>query len=696
MRQSCRTLPLTLALWLSFTLLIANHGQAQVSYENARLLREAMEDAHTPAVNGSRELHFAGVAEPSQILRWVEGALVPLLNAEGLRHGQVRHTQQLVGFARITQRRGQNTSNCEHLGEVMERFYSGGCHPDSGAALEYGPADLDYAFRPISGQENRFQAWLEIGRDAETVRHRVRSLEDDHWIDRSTQEVHVEAVFLNAEAYVYSHLDISFISHREGWLERGLLVRPLPGAIYPHWSFILVDAVWIALMVILAVSTLMEVAQEQAKGLLWLHLLDPYMWMDCFSIVFGLAIALFFWVLVKELEGFEGYIARLGNMPEYAVSEAPASRTVEFTLKNEEYQGMLTEVFSLFDRVGSMTEWHRLCTFWYSLIIVVRFFRAFRGQPRIAVLLQSLAASVDFVLHFLAVFLILVANFALSGYILFGEQMDGWSTLGRSVNRLFLVLFGAFDYDEFHGVLPVTAALWFSFFYIFTVLLLVNLLTAAVLTRYLGVRERLGEPGATISQQASGYLKQLQWTRSYQGSQKTVPDDKLLELISGATDPAHVKRLCRMGVDRRLRTREDLAKAEQDPFVDVEFLVARGCDRQTAARLLQRCSQWKHQMAMTSSPSHRLMLLVARHMTHMRTEAERMQLRLRTRVDKASRAVDRIDLKHAKCVALAKRVRKAQELPAGWTFLLDEATGRKYLRHEATGLTSWTLPRTLM
>lgn len=40
-------------------------------------------------------------------------------------------------------------------------------------------------------------------------------------------------------------------------------------------------------------------------------------------------------------------------------------------------------------------------------------------------------------------------------------------------------------------------------------------------------------------------------------------------------------------------------------------------------------------------------------------------MQVRHRVDRAAQSADRVDVKHAKCAALAKRLRRAQQIPAG-------------------------------
>jgi hypothetical protein len=310
------------------------------------------------------------------------------------------------------------------------------------------------------------------------------------------------------------------------------------------------------------------------------------------------------------------------------------------------------------------------------------------------VLVQTVLSAFDFFMHYLVVFAVAFLTFCLSGYILFGEQNEGWSTVGRSINSLFMVMFGEFP-EHFKGDAAITAGFWFWTCYITFQVLLFNILLAAIVHRYLDVRARLGEPGAGLFRQCWQLFNEFWWMRSYEGTQKSVPPETLLDMLSADTDPAHIEKCGRLNVDRRLRTREDLAKAELDPPIDVQFLVDRGCNERAAEQLLDKVRNWRFDISMTSAPSHRLMIMLAKHMTFVKAQTEYLQSRMHARVDAAAKSVDRLDLKHAKCVPLARRIRKAQELPHGWTSHADE-DGRRYLRHEESGLTSWTLPRQLI
>jgi len=311
------------------------------------------------------------------------------------------------------------------------------------------------------------------------------------------------------------------------------------------------------------------------------------------------------------------------------------------------------------------------------------------------VILQTLSQVAVFMFHYLIVFVIVMANFTVTGYVLFGAHLKDWSTLGQATASAFLMLFGRFDYSEFHEVAPINAALWFTSFFVLVCMVITGLTTATILHHYLAVREKTSQAGESIVKQIWQGLLEFCYSRTYDGAQKTLPHDKLFEMVNLDTDPLTLRHLGRFNVDRRLRTRHDLHEAEMDPKVDAEFLIGRGMDPVTAERLLERMAESGHHIEKRSSPPERLSLFIARQMTMLRFGAEHMRRKTMTKVVWASKTVDRVDLKHAKSLALAQRLKRAQTLPPGWTSHTD-GQGRRYLRQEETGLTSWTLPRHLI
>lgn len=68
----------------------------------------------------------------------------------------------------------------------------------------------------------------------------------------------------------------------------------------------------------------------------------------------------------------------------------------------------------------------QLLGFFYSMLIILRFFKGFRGQPRIAIMGLSLVNASYDMLHFLIVFFLVYVNYSLGGWIMRGSAGGKW------------------------------------------------------------------------------------------------------------------------------------------------------------------------------------------------------------------------------------------------------------------------------
>merc|ERR1719321_1754597 len=102
---------------------------------------------------------------------------------------------------------------------------------------------------------------------------------------------------------------------------------------------------------------------------------------------------------------------------------------------------------------------------------MVRFFKAFRGQPWLAVLSSTFAKCCIEVFYFFIIFVAIFSNFVITGFLLFNSQIAEWSTLSKSINECFEILMGEFEFTEMYNVHPFAASLWFWAFMILVLLI---------------------------------------------------------------------------------------------------------------------------------------------------------------------------------------------------------------------------------
>lgn len=698
MRMACGTLPLTFGIWLAYVFLVMAVGEAEGPFQTANLIKATVEEAVAQRPHrlwGSQSFRLDEMEDFEDISWWMRSALAPTLDPQ---FEAFSSSVKIVGFARVVQTKGPEAA-CAGLTPNMIKFYPGACYPSALPGTILGnleASDVDDAFQGLGPDRPvEYEAWIDAGRPIEEVQSRIDNLIRYNWIDRRTQNVQIDAFFVNLQTTVYARMELRIQVYREGLIKSLLRVVPVRSRVVTHWSHIFLNLCFVILLIVQIGSFVQQSYAEYERGLWRLHFWDVWTWLDLLSILVAVVIVFMAIAFVVSTEFFTSMISELGNLPSFSVLAAPDSRKVQSILENRQFRGQCAKLLDAVDNVLSLSMWLRYMTAWYAVCLCLRFYRGFTGQPRTAVILQSVMYMSNLFLHYLVVFLVVCGNFALSGYILFGEQVLEWSTFGGSIITLTQVLLGEFDYAALKNVAPVLAMIWWWSFFLTTTVVLSKVLTAAVLQLFLEVRQALGEPGIGLPRQIWAVMKNLWHQRSYEGSMKSVPDDDLLKMLAEDLDPAHVKKLMQMKTDRRLCTREDLARAEKDVRVDVDFLVKRGMDPASAERLIERTSRWALGISTTTSATNRLMLLVAKQMEYLSREADRIQRKVRHRVDRAAQSADRVDVKHAKCAALAKRLRRAQQIPAGWTAHRDE-TGRRFLRHEESGLTSWTLPRALV
>merc|ERR1712100_470532 len=88
------------------------------------------------------------------------------------------------------------------------------------------------------------------------------------------------------------------------------------------------------------------------------------------------------------------------------------------------------------------------------------------------------------------------------GTILFGREMQEFSTFGRAFLSCFIVLLGDFDVDSLYTSGHAMALIWFLTFQILTVMIMLNMLLAIIMDTYSEVKGSLS-------------LKKTVWAQSY-------------------------------------------------------------------------------------------------------------------------------------------------------------------------------------
>merc|ERR1719428_788571 len=142
------------------------------------------------------------------------------------------------------------------------------------------------------------------------------------------------------------------------------------------------------------------------------------------------------------------------------------------------------------------------------LLVMCRFFKAFKGQPRLAVVTTTIASAGSDLFHFGLIFFSVFLTFAFAGTILFGRRMAGFSSFRTAFGTSFAVACGDFDWTNMSAEHYATSSIWFWSFMILIFLIMLNMVLAIVMDVYTKVRATAVE-GDPIWKNAAGWIRKV-------------------------------------------------------------------------------------------------------------------------------------------------------------------------------------------
>ncbi|CAE7033991.1 Rsph3a [Symbiodinium sp. CCMP2592] len=146
------------------------------------------------------------------------------------------------------------------------------------------------------------------------------------------------------------------------------------------------------------------------------------------------------------------------------------------------------------------------------MLVMLRLFKSFHAQPRLAIVTKTIITASQDLLHFFIVLLSVYTCMAVFGYLLFGQDVEDFSTWDRVCITCFRALLGEWDWEEMETVGRVLAAIWLWCFVVLVVLLLLNMVLAILMDAYQVVKSKASVM-VTVPQQISEMLRRRRLNR---------------------------------------------------------------------------------------------------------------------------------------------------------------------------------------
>lgn len=628
----CGTLPLTLLIWFIFTLTAWTHGNVERTSRAQSVIRESIdriEVSHQISMlQGQavvKRIRLHNISSADEVWTWLIHGFVPLIAGSNEEPGVVRKFNQVIRPGIQLRQKRVSGGDCPVVEELRE-YFRAECRTSERLPSRFGPevnntgAAVDRSFIAGGGievasmalndpAEELFFAFLRISRlqnDSSQIEGilRAQELQRLQWIDDATDALQISCTLLNPDIGSYIHLQLKINFVRGGLVQPLMEVRPLQTQVWHNALEIVVDVIWGLLIILLTILAFQEVFEESGScsqrccGNFWLLV-------DWTFILVGLTLIGFFFVYNAGMEGLDQHVAELPvALSEYvATTTMPIAPEIQEELarnqaiSEEGWQAQFQEDLEL---MVFLKVYHRLGMFRYVGLILLRFFRGFAGQPRIATIGRTIGRAAADIGHVGFMVTIALFNLILGGHLLFGPELEAWSSLENALMTTIMILFGQGDIGAMYLIAPVSTLIWGLSYVICIIVMLMSMVTAILIAHHREVRKKRGRAQLTLPHQCFLMFEDFVWKRSYDVRSllrfmrsRAGPKSKILRALP-VLKP-ETKRIRSIPYDALIQyfQSEDHGQESVPPgwaTVKKEDFYKFGVDSATTARIMRKCA----------------------------------------------------------------------------------------------------------
>lgn len=530
-QDKCRSLPLTIFFFAVFVVLVAFHEKTTVVFQLESSLKASLTEAGIPSAD---DITFNDINSVDDIYDWAAEVLLPTLflqedpiSGDPLEPddwGTVLTYSKLLGSGVIFSQK-RSVENACYVPEIAEVY--GVCHPDSsvatdpyglelcsnyshfldalgtnetcacigGAALDCVPEDIaDPAYQGMydpqpyqvsedsgSYEDNQYTQLFYWEHPIEDSVRKLDVLHQRGWIDENTKSLTISFAIFNPELLVYTKGSINFVLDRGGYVDCNYdSVSMLADAYSEVWLWGL-DALWILMVLSLAWSEVQEMRDTAGctkKGLEDLekrgdtrttsqrycdYWQDGWNYIDWAQVILTLFLSCYwFYIYFDTQEVTQAFLANANS------SDATLRNAIVWEL----------------DRVGGDVAIYRTLAVLNLFILMLRFFKAFLGQPRLAIITRTFAVAASDLMHFFVVFVCLFFTFVFAGMFIFGQHLYNYHSVHTAMATSFNALTGEYEWEEVEAVDLPMAIVWWWVYMLLMYLVVLNMLLAIVLNAY--------------------------------------------------------------------------------------------------------------------------------------------------------------------------------------------------------------------
>lgn len=508
-------LPIVLGLLVLFTGMVLGHERSVARQS----LRSAIRDDITENANYDylRQVGFKNldnVNAPAAVIDWMRlGFFDHLLwktadEATGELTGEYLQYNRIIGGIRLlTQRMNESVGRCD-LGETFANtFASSGAYDSSLAETFDSPCMFettndraaegydDLAFPPDGEETTDWSAgpsfepraikpnlvrWFMMSEDRSQQERMLAELLDQNFIDRQTRQVMVSMVLFNADLQLICLVESNFLFARTGRVWPLLRIKTIDPDPF-HQPFLLpFDILFLVLMFVNCArdfAIFFKTWHKVGFAHLRPNLPHTLLWYFLDIVGFSCSCALFFF-FYEFYDSAKSLVDELQDNYESMISD---SETMATFLNNVE------------ETAHTTLKPYRTALLIYPFSLMCRLGLGFSGNERLSMTTRVIAACASDLFHFMLVYMSFMVCFTVLGMLMFGRDVEAFSTMSRSLQSNIQMMFGDVDWETLNAAGFMRALMFHWAFHMVLVLLMFNIIVAILIDTYESLREEMGK-----------------------------------------------------------------------------------------------------------------------------------------------------------------------------------------------------------
>eukprot|EP00931_Biecheleriopsis_adriatica_P048449 TRINITY_DN27989_c1_g1_i1.p1 TRINITY_DN27989_c1_g1~~TRINITY_DN27989_c1_g1_i1.p1 ORF type:complete len:830 (-),score=164.19 TRINITY_DN27989_c1_g1_i1:144-2633(-) len=352
------------------------------------------------------------------------------------------------------------------------------CQERGGIYLNIKPTDFAIETGPFI-EDTSATVFLRFG-NATKRQQVLQELESSGWLDPNTFHVKVSFLTYNANFDLLALTSIHFTFHRTGHIYKNIVHETAMLKPYEAWYLPVIQGLFWAQIVFLLFQENMEIYQTLTRELQHGH--HFWEWLKSYATVWNFVD----WISILLAFAILGLWINQTIWQSHIQTKLLSYEALRcWDEADDTCDAAFADLMNQVDALALQMRRAGIVMGFYPICIMLRLFKAFSHQPRLAVVTRTMSSAAGDLFHFGLVFMSIYVTYGYMAQAFFGRECEDFATVGTSLIMLFRLLQGDFDTEPmFQAVGRPIGFIFFSSYMLLTVMLLLNMLIAIIMDVY--------------------------------------------------------------------------------------------------------------------------------------------------------------------------------------------------------------------